>query len=266
MKTLDEARKAIAQALSRAYGVSVWPVEIDTTRTGEDARRFIAKTAGRPHKDLSVFEVGGLAIARADRMSADEALASTLADLMDGGVSLDRQAAAFRGLGELVERHRRTRARANPLPTDLMAKARAQAPSVIRRGGGSAVRAEPKPPAPPPSPATPPVVARAPSPARAPVKSVSRSASTTTRTPVVVRRDAGPKVARVESGSRVTYRRLDDDSEHDVLIGAASAPPGVRAIPVGSPLASALLGATTGTVVSATIGGEAVELEVLTLE
>jgi hypothetical protein len=263
MKTLDEARKAMAQALSRAYGVSVWPVEIDTTRTGEDARRFIAKTAGRPHKDLSVFEVGGLAIARADRMSADEALASTLADLMDGGVSLDRQAAAFRGLGELVERHRRTRARANPLPSDLMAKARAQAPSVIRRGGGSAVRVEAKPP---PPPLTPPVVARAPLPARAPVKSVSRSASSTARTAVVVRRDVGPKVARVESGSRVTYRRLDDDSEHRVQIGAASAPPGVRAIPVGSPLASALLGATTGTVVSATIGGEAVELEVLTLE
>src|SRR5260221_10366065 len=124
MKTLDERRKAVSQAISRAYGISIWPVEISTDLAETDAREYVRKTAGRPHPDLTVAAVAALTLSRAAKMSGDEALASVLCDLIDGGVSVDRQAAAPRGLAELMARHRRTRKRTNPLPADLRAQAR----------------------------------------------------------------------------------------------------------------------------------------------
>ena len=220
MKTLDECRKSVSQAISRAYGVSVWPVEISTEFWGRDARDFVKKTAGNPHADLTVAAVAALTLSRAVKVSADEALASVISDLVDGGVSLDRQAAAPRGLAEQMARHRRTRAHSNPLPYDLRAQARQSAPTVVRRSSGE------------------PVVRRA---APAPVQE-----------------------ARIAAGARVRYRRLDDETEHDAFLGAA--PPGkaeIRALPLGSPVARALLGATKGTVVSVMLGNNSVELEVL---
>jgi transcription elongation GreA/GreB family factor len=152
MKTVDDRRKAVSQAISRAYGVSIWPVEISTEFAERDARDFVKKTAGTPHADLTVAMVAALTLSRAAKMPADEALASVLCDLIDGGVSLDRQAAAPRGLGDLMTLHRKKRARANPLPADLRAKARETAPTVRRRSGESAHKRAP-PPAPPPVPA-----------------------------------------------------------------------------------------------------------------
>ena len=140
MKTVDDRRKAVSQALSRAYGVSVWPVEISTEHAERDVRDFVKKTAGTPHADLTVAGVAALTLSRAAKMSADEALASVLCDLIDGGVSLDRQAAAPRGLDNLMAVHRKKRARANPLPSDLRAKAREAAPTVRRRSGESAIK------------------------------------------------------------------------------------------------------------------------------
>ncbi|HEX4334832.1 MAG TPA: GreA/GreB family elongation factor [Polyangiaceae bacterium] len=140
MKTVDDRRKAVSQAISRAYGVSVWPVEISIEHAERDARDYIKKTAGTPHADLTVAAVAALTLFRAAKVPSDEALASVLADLIDGGVSLDRQAAAPRGLGELMALHRKKRARANPLPSDLRAKARETAPTVVRRSGESAIK------------------------------------------------------------------------------------------------------------------------------
>jgi hypothetical protein len=142
--TTDDRRKAVSQAISRAYGVSVWPVEISLEHANTDAREYVRKTAGKPHPDLTVQAVAALTLSRAAKMPADQALASVIADLMDGGVSLDRQAAAPRGLGDLMQLHRKKRARANPLPADQKAKAREAAPTVVRRtGGGVTRRAEP---------------------------------------------------------------------------------------------------------------------------
>lgn len=220
VKTVEERRKAMSQAISRAYGVSIWPVEISTEFGDHDVREFVTKNAGHPHPDVTVARLAALALPRAARMTGDEALASSVADLIDGGISLDRQAAAPRGLAELMARHRRARARANPLPSDLRAQARQSAPSVVRRSGAPAVR----------------------------------------------RVAPAPQADRVAAGSRVKYRRLDDDTDHDVLLGEAStAPPGSapRPVPIGSPLARALLGATKGTVVSVQLAGKAVELEVV---
>lgn len=150
MKTVDDRRKAVSQAISRAYGVSIWPVEISTEFAERDARDFVKKTAGTPHADLTVAMVAALTLSRAAKMPADEALASVLCDLIDGGVSLDRQAAAPRGLVDLMALHRKKRARTNPLPADLRAKARDSAPTVRRRSGESAIKRVP-PPAPPPA-------------------------------------------------------------------------------------------------------------------
>ena len=218
-RSIDDRRKVVSQAISRAYTVSVYPAEIDTERANLDVRKYVEKIAGHPHKDHTVAEVASLALFRAATMPGDDALASTLADLIDGGVSLDRQAAAHRGLDALMARHRATRAKENPLPSDLLAKARAKAPTVIRRGGASAV----KPPPPPPT------------------------------------------FVRVQSGCRVQYRRLDDDTAHDVVIGANNSghPKESRVVPTASPLARALIGATKGTMVQVTLGGEPVDLEVL---
>jgi transcription elongation GreA/GreB family factor len=223
VKTLDECRKSVSQAISRAYGVSVWPVEISAEFWGRDARDFVKKTAGNPHADLTVAAVGALTLSRAAKVSADEALASVIADLVDGGVSLDRQAAAPRGLADQMARHRRVRARSNPLPYDLRAQARESAPTVVRRSSGA------------------PVVRRA-----APVPTPE---------------------ARVAAGARVRYKNLADDTEHDAFLGAA--PPDkadVRALPLGSPVARALLGATKGTVVPVMLGNKSVELEVLEVQ
>jgi hypothetical protein len=140
MKTVDDRRKAVSQAISRAYGVSLWPVEISVEHAERDARDFVRKTAGNPHADLTVAAVAALTLFRAGKVPADEALASVLADLIDGGVSLDRQAAAPRGLGDLMTLHRKKRARTNPLPSDLRAKARETAPTVVRRSGESAIK------------------------------------------------------------------------------------------------------------------------------
>lgn len=140
MTTGDDRRKAVSQAISRAYGVSVWPVEISLEYADRDARDFIRKTAGHPHADLTVATVAALTLSRAAKMPADEALASVLCDLIDGGVSLDRQAAAPRGLADLMALHRKKRARTNPLPSDLKAKARDAAPTVRRRSGESAIK------------------------------------------------------------------------------------------------------------------------------
>jgi len=220
MKTLDEQRKAISQAISRAYDVSLWPQDIGTEHAARDPREFVKANAGRPHADITVAKLAALALSRARLASGDDALASTIADLMDGGISLDRQAAAPRDLDERMSRHRRTRAQKNPLPSDLRAKARRDAPAVIRRGGGSAVKVA------------------------APVATA----------------------ARIGQGSRVRYRRLDNDTEHEVVLsGAAFAPGGERVIPIGSPLARALLGATKGTIVAARLGAENVEIEVLSV-
>ena len=140
MKTVDERRKAISQAISRAYGVSIYPIELSTEYGDHDVREFVKKNAGHPHPDVTVARLGALALSRAARMTGDEALGTSVADLIDGGVSLDRQAAAPRGLDEIIARHRRTRARSNPLPSDLRAQARQSAPTVVRRSGAPAVR------------------------------------------------------------------------------------------------------------------------------
>jgi hypothetical protein len=217
-KSIDERRKAISQAVSRAYTVSLWPAEIGTDHAGHDVRPYIDKIAGHPHKDHTVADVAGLALFRAGSQTGDEALGTTLADLIDGGVSLDRQAAAHRGLDAIMARHRAKRAKESPLPSDLRAKARATAPTVIRRGGASAV----KPPPPP------------------------------------------VKVVRVQSGCRVQYRRLDDETNHDVVIGhnPGKHPASSRVVPAASPLARALIGATKGTLVQVVLGGEPVDIEV----
>jgi hypothetical protein len=218
-KSIDERRKAVSQAVSRAYTVSVYAGEIATDHANADVRKYVDKTAGSPHKDHSIADVAALALARAAVSNGDEALGSTLADLIDGGVSLDRQAAAHRGLDAIMARHREKRAKERPLPSDLRARARASAPTVIRRGGASAV----KPPAPP------------------------------------------ARVTRVAAGCRVQYRRLDDESAHDVVIGANAGnhPTTARVVPTASPLARALVGATKGTVVQVMLAGEPVDLEVL---
>jgi transcription elongation GreA/GreB family factor len=141
-----------------------------------------------------------------------------VADLIDGGVSLDRQARAPRNLEAAMARHRSSRAKKNPLPADLRAKARTGAPRVIRRSGEKVDR---KPKA-----------------------------------------ESSPAVASV--GSRVTYRRLDDQSLNEVSIGdPRSGSSGARVIPTSSPLALALRGATRGTLLSVMLGGRTVELEVI---
>jgi hypothetical protein len=220
MKTVDDRRKAVSQAVARAYGVTLWPVEISVEHAERDARDFVRKTAGQPHADLTVAAVAALTLFRAAKMPSDEALASVLCDLIDGGVSLDRQAAAPRGLNELMALHRKKRARTNPMPADLRAKARESAPTVVRRGGQSAVK----------------------------------------------RVEAPVPAGRIASGSRVRYR-LDDGTEHEVWVGSApaSGAKGVQVVPIGSPVGRALVGATKGTVVPLTLGGRAVELEVLEL-
>jgi hypothetical protein len=221
MKTLDEQRKAISQAISRAYGVSLWPVDIRTEHAGRDPREYVNANAGRPHPDVTVDKLAALALSRARLASGDEALASTIADLIDGGISLDRQAASPRELDTQMARHRRLRAQKNPLPSDLRAKARRDAPAVVRRGGGSAIK-------------------------------VANPVATTTR--------IGP-------GSRVVYRRLDDETEHEVVLSQSNAPstPTDRSVPLGSPLGKALLGATKGTIVAARLGSETVEIEVVSV-
>lgn len=219
-KTLEQSQKAIAQAVTRAYDVRLLPSEISADHFARDPRSFILKTAGRPHVDLGVAQVAALAISRASKFNADEALASTIADLMDGGVSLDRQAAAPRNLDALMARHRADRAKKNPLPSDLTEKKRAAAPRVIKRSGGSAVRTGAHP-------------------------------------------NSTPRVA---VGARVRYRRLDDNTEHHIAIGNPSGgvvDTSARSIPSGSPLALALIGATTGTIVPVQLGTRSVELEIL---
>ncbi|HVW28369.1 MAG TPA: hypothetical protein VHC69_23560 [Polyangiaceae bacterium] len=224
MKTVDDRRKAVSQAISRAYGVSIWPVEISTEFADRDARDFVKKTAGHPHADLSVAMVAALTLSRAAKMPADEALASVLSDLIDGGVSLDRQAAAPRGLGDLMALHRKKRARTNPLPSDLRAKARETAPTVRRRSGESAIKRVPAP---------------APAPAAAPARLIA-------------------------SGHRVRYRLDDGSVHDVWLGAAPpSGDEGLHVVPLGSPVGRALLGATKGTVVPLTLGGRGVELEVL---
>lgn len=218
MKTIEQCQKAVAKAISRAYNVRLYPDEISRDHVGRDPRSFILKHAGMPHADLSVQDVAALALSRAEKMTGDEALASTVADLYDGGISLDRQAAAPRDLDALMSKHRALRALKNPLPVDKKAQVRAKAPGVIRRSGASARR----PPPPPP--------------------------------------------LRISVGHHVRYRRLDDDSEHVVSIGATQEKHGtesVRVLPPGSPLAVALRGGTVGTIVTATLGGTPVELEVV---
>ena len=218
MKTVDDRRKAVSQAISRAYGVSIWPVEISTEHADRDARDFVRKTAGHPHADLTVAAVAALTLSRAAKMPADEALASVLCDLIDGGVSLDRQAAAPRGLNDLMALHRKKRARTNPLPADLRAKARESAPTVVRRSGAPAVK----------------------------------------------RVEAPAPAGRIASGCRVRYR-LDDDTVHEVWVGAApsSGDKGIQVVPLGSPVGRALIGATKGTIVPLILAGRSVELEVL---
>jgi hypothetical protein len=224
-KTVDDFRRAISQAVSRAYGASVYPVEISTEHADRDVRSFILKTAGKPHKDLTVAEVAALSLSRVAKMSGDDALASTIADLIDGGVSLDRQAAAPRNLDDAMARHRKARARSNPLPSDRRIAARADAPRVVKRGGGSALAEKKAPPAPP----------------------------------------APPQHTRVAAGATVKYRRLDDGAVHEVVLGAPSRPDqrALRVVPMSSPLAQALVGATRGTIASARLGSGTVELEVL---
>jgi hypothetical protein len=219
-KSLDAQRKAISQAISRAYGIAVWPVEIGTEHAGRDVREFVRTNAGKPHPDVTVSKLAALALSRTRTHSGDEALASTIADLMDGGISLDRQAAAPRDLDVSMTLHRKKRARENPLPSDLKAKARRDAPTVVRRGGGSAIKVVE-----PPKPAT-----------------------------------------KIAAGSRVRYKRLDDDSEHDIVLGKesrAAGPGSPRVVALSSPLGHALFGATTGTIVSPQLGAETVEIEVL---
>jgi len=219
-KSLDAQRKAISQAISRAYGVAVWPVEISTEHAGRDVREYVRDNAGRPHPDVTVQKLAALALSRTRTRSGDEALASTIADLIDGGISLDRQAASPRDLDSAMLLHRKKRARENPLPSDLKAKARKDAPTVVRRGGGSAIKVVE-----PPKPA-----------------------------------------AKIAAGSRVRYKRLDDDTLHDVVLGKetrAATPTSPRVIALSSPLGRALFGATTGTIVSAQLGAENVEIEVL---
>jgi hypothetical protein len=218
MKTLEQIRKAMAKAASKAYDTPIGEDEVSAEHATRDVRSYVTKTAGRPHKDLTVREVAALALSRVERTNAEDALASTVADLIDGGVSLDRQARVPRYLEAAMARHRSNRAKKNPLPADLRAKARAGAPRVIRRSGESVVR-KPK---------------------------------------------VEPRAAVASVGSRVTYRRLDDQTLHEVSIGEArSGPSAAKVIPVSSPLALALRGATRGTVLSVMLGGRAVELEVV---
>ncbi|HVU04617.1 MAG TPA: GreA/GreB family elongation factor [Polyangiaceae bacterium] len=226
MKTVDEQRKAISGAISRAYGVNVYPVEIGTEFSGKDPREFVKEYSGKPHADVTVQKLGAIALSRTRLHNGDDALASTIADLVDGGISLDRQAAAPRNLEQSMAKHRAKRARENPLPSDLLAKARRDAPTVVRRGGGSAFK-KPAPPPPPP-----------------------------------------PNAARITLGTRVKYRRLDDESEHDVVLGReskAASPGSPRMIAQSSPLGRALVGATHGTIVSAQLGADTVEIEVLSV-
>ena len=79
-----------------------------------------------------------------------------------------------------------------------------------------------------------------------------------------------PKRAeRITTGSRVRYKRLDDESIHDVLVGSetrAASPGAPRIVAASSPLGRALAGATIGTIVSAQLGGTLVEIEVLVVE
>lgn len=223
MKTVDDRRKAVSQAISRAYGVSIWPVEISTEFAERDARDFVKKTAGNPHADLTVAMVAALTLFRAAKMPADEALASVLCDLIDGGVSLDRQAAAPRGLNDLMALHRKKRARTNPLPADLRAKARESAPTVRRRSGESAIK-------------------RVPAPAPAAAEPANRIVS-------------GYRVRyRLDDGSV---------HDVWLGAAPASGAEGLHIVPLGSPVGRALLGATKGTVVPFTLAGRGVELEVL---
>jgi hypothetical protein len=221
LKTVEQCQKAIAQAVARAYDVRMSPVEISKEHAGRDPRSFIKETAGRPHRDLGVAQVAALAVSRAEKMNGDAALASTIADLMDGGVILDRQAASPRDLEALMAQHRAQRAKKNPLPSDLRAKAREKAPLVIRRSSGTEIK----------------------------------------------KRSAESLIVRVAIGCRVLYRRLDDGSEHDVVIGTplrgVDTDATTRVLPAGSPLAQALFGATKGTIVPVTLGTRSVELEVL---
>jgi hypothetical protein len=198
-------------------------VEIGTEHANLDVRSFVLKTSGKPHADLTVARVAALALTRVAKMSGDDALASTLADLMDGGISLDRQAAAPRNLDEAMARHRKSRAKSNPLPSDKRVAAREGAPRVVKRGGASAVAA-PKPPPPPP-----------------------------------------PEPPRVAEGKTVKYRRLDDGAVHEIVLGSPSRADqrALRSVPMSSPLAQALVGATRGTLAAARLGGGIVELEVL---
>jgi hypothetical protein len=222
-KTIEQCQKAISQAVSRAYDVRLDPEEIPTTHIARDVRAFVAKTAGKPHPDLKIVDVAALALSRAEKSRGDEALAATIADLIDGGIGLERRALAPRNLDELMTRHRAERARTNPLPGDLKLKAREGAPRVIRRSGQSAFRA-PEPP---------------------------------------------KKEVRISVGSRVCYRRLDDGTEHVVVVGTPK--PGdsddsVRKVPPGSPLGLAMRGATTGTIISVILAGNPVELEIIAVD
>jgi transcription elongation GreA/GreB family factor len=145
-KTIEQCQKAISHAVSRAYDVSLPPYDISREHITRDVRSFISKHAGRPHTDLKIADVAALALSRAERRSGDEALASTIADLIDGGISLERTALSPRNLEDHMSRHRAERARTNPLPADEKVKARAGAPRVIRRGGGSAIAVKKPPP------------------------------------------------------------------------------------------------------------------------
>ncbi len=209
-------------AIARAYSVAIRPGEIGAEFATRDVRDYVSKTAGRPHPDLSVAKVAALTLSRAARVTGDEALASVVADLIDGGISLDRQAAAPRGLADPMARHRATRARDNPLDSDLKARARRDAPSVIRRSGEDAARKTAAPP---------------------------------------------PSAARAAAGSRVRYRHIDDGTEHEVFVGAPAGPAGeIRIVPMGSPVAKALLGTTRGTILSLSVGGRAIEIEVVAVD
>jgi len=224
MKTVDDRRKAVSQAVSRAYGVSLWPVEISTEYADRDARDFVKKTAGHPHADLTVAMVAALTLSRAAKMPADEALASVLCDLIDGGVSLDRQAAAPRGLADMMALHRKKRARTNPLPADLRAKARDASPTVRRRSGESAIK----------------------------------------RVPAVTAPATAESSGRIASGYRVRYRLDDGTIHDVwVGTAPATGARDLHVVPLGSPVGRALLGATKGTVVPLMLGGRNVELEVL---
>jgi hypothetical protein len=146
VKTIEQCQKATSQAISRAFDVRIPPDDIDTRHAGRDVRPYIAERAGKPHADLRIADIAALTLSRAATQSGDEALASTLADLIDGGIGIERRALAPRGLDERMNQHRKVRAQKAPLPADLKVKARGDAPRVIRRSGASAVRAPVKVP------------------------------------------------------------------------------------------------------------------------